>query len=92
MSTLIEIEEAADTLPVDEKVELVRFLTSRIQSSGDGISGQPKSLLGAWQGLVTFNEGSEEPLHGEVEAASGVIAPEIAGREAHREHLEKKQA
>ncbi len=62
MSTLIEIEAAADTLPMDEKVELVRFLTSRIQSPGNRISSQPKSLLGAWQGLVTFNEGWEEPL------------------------------
>ena len=39
-----------------------------------------------------FREQMQRPLHGEVEAASGIIAPEIAGREAHREHLEKKQA
>ncbi len=62
MSTLMEIEEAADTLPMEEKVELVRFLTSRIQSPSSRISAQPKSLLGAWQGLVTFHEGWEEPL------------------------------
>ena len=62
MSTLAEIEEAADTLPMDEKVELVRFLTARIQSPINRTSSEPKSLLGAWQGLVTFNEGWEEPL------------------------------
>ena len=58
----MEIEAAVDTLPMDEKVELVRFLTSRIQSSNAEVSSQAKSLLGAWQGLVTFNEGWEEPL------------------------------
>ncbi len=47
---------------MDEKVELVRFLTSRIESPSNRMSSQPKSLLGAWQGLVTFNEGWEEPL------------------------------
>ena len=62
MSTLIEIEAAADTLPMEEKVELVRFLTSRIQSPNAEVSSQPKSLLGAWQGMVTFHEGWEEPL------------------------------
>ncbi len=58
----MEIEAAADTLPMEEKVELVRFLTSRIQSPNAEASAQPKSLLGAWQGLITFNEGWEEPL------------------------------
>lgn len=58
----MEIEAAADTLPMDEKVELVRFLTSRIQSSNAEVSSQAKSLLGAWQGLVTFHDGWDEPL------------------------------
>lgn len=62
MSTLAEIEEAADTLPMEEKVELVRFLTSRIHRPSNTISSQPKSLLGAWQGKVTFHEGWDEPL------------------------------
>ena len=39
-----------------------------------------------------LREQMQRPLHGAVAAASGIIAPEIAGREAHREHLEKKQA
>ena len=67
MSTLAEIEEAADTLPMEEKEEkeeLVRFLTSRIHPPSHAISSQPKSLLGAWQGKVTFHEGWDEPLEG----------------------------
>jgi len=32
MSTLIEIEAAADALPPDQKTELIRFLTARLPS------------------------------------------------------------
>ena len=32
MSTLLEIEAAAEALPPEEKAELVRFLTARLQS------------------------------------------------------------
>ena len=49
-------------LPNDEKEELVRFLTKRIHPTRSPISSPPNSLLGAWQGLVTFHEGWEEPL------------------------------
>ena len=62
MSTLAEIEAAADTLPDDQKEALVRFLTTRIHPPRSAAASQPKSLLGAWQGLVTFHEGWEEPL------------------------------
>ena len=62
MSTLAEIEAAAETLPNDEKEALVRFLTTRIHPSYDTLASQPKSLLGAWQGLVTFHEGWDEPM------------------------------
>ena len=62
MSTLAEIEAAADTLPDDEKKALVRFLTKRIRPTSSTSPAQPKSLLGAWQGLVTFHEGWDEPL------------------------------
>jgi hypothetical protein len=31
MSTLLEIEAAAETLPAEQKEELVRFLTARLQ-------------------------------------------------------------
>lgn len=33
MSTLLEIEAAAETLPAEEKAELVRFLTARLRPS-----------------------------------------------------------
>ncbi len=62
MSTLAEIEAAAEALPDDEKEELVRFLTKRIRPAGSTSPAQPKSLLGAWRGLVTFHEGWDEPL------------------------------
>jgi hypothetical protein len=32
MSTLLEIEAAAEALPAEQKKELVRFLTARLQS------------------------------------------------------------
>lgn len=32
------------------------------------------------------------PLHADVSAASGIIEPEVAGREAYREHIEEKHA
>lgn len=32
----------------------------------------------------------QRPLHPVVAGASGIIAPDIAGREAHREHVDKK--
>ena len=34
----------------------------------------------------------QRPLQPEVLRATGIIAPEVAGEEAHREHLEKKHA
>jgi len=34
----------------------------------------------------------QRPLPPEVMRATGIIAPEIAGEETHREHLEKKHA
>ena len=33
MSTLLEIEAAAEALPAEQKEELVRFLTARLQPS-----------------------------------------------------------
>ena len=62
MNTLAEIEAAADTLLDDEKEELVRYLVARIHPPGSTISPTPKSLLGAWQELVTFRQGWKEPL------------------------------
>ena len=34
----------------------------------------------------------QRPLLPEVMRATGIISPEITGKEAHREHLEKKHA
>jgi hypothetical protein len=35
MSSLLEIEEAADVLPIEEKKELVAFLLTRLRGGGD---------------------------------------------------------
>lgn len=35
MSSLLEIEQAADVLPVEEKKELVAFLLTRLRGAGD---------------------------------------------------------
>jgi hypothetical protein len=39
-----------------------------------------------------LREHLQRPLQSEVQAASGIISPEIAGKETHRDHLEKKHA
>lgn len=54
MSTLAEIEAAADELPFEEKQELIRFLTSRL----NGISGDQIDLS-AFSGTVHL---SQDPL------------------------------
>jgi hypothetical protein len=38
MSTLLEIEEAAETLPPAQQAELVRFLTARLDASAAPVS------------------------------------------------------
>jgi hypothetical protein len=35
MSSLLEIEEAADVLPIEEKKELIAFLLTRLRGVGD---------------------------------------------------------
>lgn len=37
VSTLAEIEKAADSLPVEEKQELLLFLAARLQASGQSL-------------------------------------------------------
>ena len=39
-----------------------QIVTKRIRPTSSTSPAQPKSLLGAWQGLVTFHEGWDEPL------------------------------
>jgi hypothetical protein len=39
-----------------------------------------------------LREHLQRPLRPEVLRATGIISPEVAGEETHREHLEKKHA
>jgi hypothetical protein len=51
MSSLLEIEEAADVLPVDQKKELVAFLLTRLRGVGDElppVRDIPKETIDAW--------------------------------------------
>ena len=51
MSSLLEIEEAADVLPVDQKKELVAFLLTRLRGVGDElppVRDIPKETIEAW--------------------------------------------
>jgi hypothetical protein len=49
--SLLEIEEAADVLPVDEKKELVAFLLTRLRGDGNDlppVRDIPKSTIDKW--------------------------------------------
>ena len=51
MSSLLEIEEAADVLPVEEKKELVAFLLTRLRLTGDElppVRDIPKATIDKW--------------------------------------------
>ncbi len=51
MSSLLEIEEAADVLPIEEKKELVAFLLARLRVAGDElppVRDIPKSTIDKW--------------------------------------------
>ena len=51
MSSLLEIEEAADDLPIEEKRELVAFLLARLRGDGDElppVRDIPKSTIDKW--------------------------------------------
>ena len=51
MSSLLEIEQAADVLPVEEKKELVAFLLTRLRSAGDElppVRDIPKETIDRW--------------------------------------------
>jgi hypothetical protein len=53
MSTIDEIEAAADALPVSQKEELFRFLAARLREAGNG-GRQPRAeLLAKWRGRTT---------------------------------------
>jgi len=51
MSSLLEIEEAADVLPTEEKKELVAFLLTRLRGGGDElppVRDIPESTIDKW--------------------------------------------
>ena len=51
MSSLLEIEEAADVLPVEEKMELVAFLLTRLRGVKDDlppVRDIPKETIDRW--------------------------------------------
>ena len=51
MSSLLEIEEAADVLPVEEKKELVAFLLTRLRGAEDKLPPArdiPKATIDKW--------------------------------------------
>lgn len=56
MSTLAEIEAAADALPLEEKQKLIRFLTSRLNGERET---ERQSDLAAFSGGVHL---SQDPL------------------------------
>jgi hypothetical protein len=59
MSTIHEIEAAAEALPIGEKEELFRFLAARLGSkSTENAAFQPSDLR-AFAGVLTLRE---EPL------------------------------
>jgi hypothetical protein len=56
MSTLSEIEAAADALPLEEKQKLIRFLTARLNGERQSENGTD---LAAFSGAVQL---SQDPL------------------------------
>ena len=51
MSSLLEIEEAADVLPIEEKKELVAFLLTRLRGVEDNlppVRDIPKATIDKW--------------------------------------------
>jgi len=51
MSSLLEIEQAADVLPVEQKKELVAFLLTRLRAADDElppVRDIPKETIDRW--------------------------------------------
>ena len=72
------------TIPLaDEDLAFLRACTSARGISAEAFLAQQAHNLRAHL---------QRPAQPEVEQASGVISPEVAGEEAHRAHLEKKHA
>lgn len=66
MSSLLEIEQAAEVLPVEQKKELVAFLLTRLRASDDDlppVCDIPKETIEGWvaddeEGYKRFLAGS----------------------------------
>ena len=70
------------TIPLpDEDLEFLRAYTSARGISAEAFLAQQAHNL---------RTHLQRPSHPEVERASGVILPDVAGEEAHRAYLEKK--
>lgn len=70
------------TMP-DEDLAFLRDFAAASGTSAEALLGQQARRL---------REHLQRPLGPDVTAASGIINPEVAGREAHRDHLERKHA
>lgn len=65
MSSLLEIEQAADVLPVDQKKELVAFLLTRLRAADDDlppVRDIPKETIDRW--VADDEEGYKKFLAG----------------------------
>jgi hypothetical protein len=65
MSSLLEIEQAADVLPVEQKKELVAFLLTRLRAADDDlppVRDIPKETIDRW--VVDDEEGYKKLLAG----------------------------
>ena len=72
------------TIPMpDEDLDFLRAYT-RTQ----GIS--PEAFLA--QQARNLREHLERPLHPDVAGTTGMVSPEVAGKEAHRDYLERKHS
>ena len=69
-------------LPDEDFAFLRRFSAAQGISAEAFLARQARNL----------REHLQRPLQPEVMMATGIIAPEVVGKEAHREHLEKKHA
>lgn len=65
MSSLLEIEQAADVLPVEQKKELVAFLLTRLRAADDDlppVRDIPKETIDRW--VADDEEGYKKFLAG----------------------------
>ena len=69
-------------LPDEDFAFLRNFATAQGTSAEAFLARQARNL----------REHLQRPLRPEVQQATGIISPEVAGEETHGEHLEKKHA